>query len=46
MMCGVQYYALLRLERSLLRWRRTAIETITADRLQTVWNKLGYRVDI
>jgi hypothetical protein len=29
-------YAFLRLERSLLRWRQTAIETITADMLQTV----------
>jgi len=37
-------YAFLRLERSLLRWRRTAIETITADMLQTVWNELDYRV--
>ena len=25
---------------------RTAIETITADMLQTVWNELGYRVDV
>ena len=25
---------------------RTAIETITADMLQTVWNGLVYRVDI
>ena len=25
---------------------RTAIETITADMLQTVWNELDYRVDI
>jgi len=25
---------------------RTAIETITADMLQTVWNKLDYRVDV
>ena len=25
---------------------RTAIETITADRLQTVWNELDYRVDV
>ena len=25
---------------------RTAIETITADMLQTVWNDLDYRVDI
>jgi len=25
---------------------RTAIETITADTLQTVWNELDYRVDI
>jgi len=34
------------LVRSLLRWRRTAIETITADMLQTVWNELDYRVDV
>jgi hypothetical protein len=39
-------YAFLRLECSLLRWRRTAIETITADMLQTVWNELDYRVDV
>jgi hypothetical protein len=39
-------YEFLRLERSLLRWRRTAIETITADMLQTVWNELDYRVDV
>jgi hypothetical protein len=25
---------------------RTAIETITADMLQTVWNEIDYRVDI
>ena len=25
---------------------RTAIETITADMLQTVWNELNYRVDV
>jgi len=25
---------------------RTAIETITADMLQAVWNKLDYRVDV
>jgi len=25
---------------------RTAIETITADMLQTIWNELGYRVDV
>jgi len=25
---------------------RTAIETITADMLQTVWNQLDYRVDV
>ena len=30
----------------LLRWRQTAIETITAEMLQTVWNKLDYRVDV
>jgi len=39
-------YAFLRLERSLLRWRRTAIETITVDMIQTVWNELDYRVDV
>jgi len=39
-------YAFLRLERILLRLRRTAIETITADLLQTVWNELDYRVDV
>ena len=27
-------------------WNRTAIETITADTLQTVWNELDYRVDV
>ena len=25
---------------------RSAIETITADMLQTVWNELDYRVDV
>jgi len=25
---------------------RTAIETITADMLQTVWNEQDYRVDV
>jgi len=25
---------------------RTAIESITADMLQTVWNELDYRVDV
>jgi hypothetical protein len=25
---------------------RTAIETITADKLQTVWNELDFRVDV
>jgi len=25
---------------------RTAIKTITADMLQTIWNELDYRVDI
>ena len=25
---------------------RTAIETITTDMLQTVWNELDYRVDV
>ena len=25
---------------------RTAIETITADMLQTVWNEMYYRVDV
>ena len=27
-------------------WNRTAIETIAADMLQTVWNELDYRVDV
>jgi len=39
-------YAFFHLERSLLRWRRTAIETITADMLQTVWHELDYHVDV
>ena len=39
-------YAFLRLERSLLGWRQTAIETIIADMLQTVWKELDYRVDV
>ena len=38
--------AYLRLERSLIKWRRAAIETITADMLQTVWNELDYRVAV
>ena len=25
---------------------RTAVETITADMLQTVWNELDYHVDV
>jgi len=25
---------------------RTAIETVTADMLQTVWNEIDYRVDV
>ena len=33
-------YAFLRLERSLLRWRRTAV------RKSFVWNELDYRVDV
>jgi hypothetical protein len=33
-------YAFLRLERSLLRWRRTAV------RRRFVWNELNYRVDV
>ena len=37
-------YAFLRLE---LKVRiRTAIETTTADMLQTVWNELDYRFDV
>jgi len=39
-------FAFLRLERSLLRWRRTATETITAAMLQTAWNELDYCVDV
>jgi len=27
-------------------WIRTAIETITADMLQTIWDELDYRVDV
>jgi len=27
-------------------WIRTAIETITIDMLQTVWNELDYHVDV
>jgi len=27
-------------------WIRTAIETITTDMLQTVWNELDFRVDV
>ena len=27
-------------------WIRTAIETITTDMLQTVWNELDYHVDV
>ena len=33
-------YAFLRLKRSLLRWRRTAV------RRRFVWNELDYRVDV
>jgi len=33
-------YAFLRLERSLLRWRRTAV------RRRFVWNELNYRVNV
>ena len=33
-------YAFLRLERSLLRWRRTAV------RRRFVWNERDYRVDV
>jgi len=39
-------YEFLRLERSLLKWWRIDIETITADMLQTVWNELDYHVDV
>ena len=27
-------------------WIRTAIETITADMLHTVWNEIDYRADV
>ena len=27
-------------------WIRTAMETINADKTQTVWNELDYRVDV
>jgi len=47
LLCAVcSSYVFLRLECSLLRWRRTAIETITAGMLQIVWNELDYRVDV
>ena len=37
----------LRASKPVLKVRiRTAIETITADILQTVWNELDYRVDV
>ena len=39
-------YAFLRLERSLLRWRRKAVRRLYADMLQTVWNELDFRVDV
>jgi len=38
--CAVHSYAFLRLERSLLRWRRTAVRRLF------VWNELDYRVDV
>ena len=46
MMAVCSSSAFLRLERCLLRWRRTAIKTITVDMLQTVWNEVDYRVDV
>jgi len=47
LLCAVcSSYAFLRLDLSLLRCRRTAIETITADMVQTVWDELDYRVDV
>jgi len=39
-------YAFLRLERSLLRWRWTAVRRLHADILQTVWNELDFHVDV
>jgi len=39
-------YAFLRLERSLLRWRRPAVRRLQAEMLQTVWNDLDFRVDV
>jgi len=39
-------YAFLCLERSLLRWRRTAVRRLHADMLQTVWKELDFCVDV
>jgi len=39
-------YAFLRLESSLLRWRRTSVRRLHADMLRTVWNELDFRVDV
>jgi len=46
--CGVKVYVPL-LPASIAEVKvriRTAIETITADMLQTVWNELDYRVNV
>jgi len=40
-MCGVQYLCI-----SPLGAQFTKIDAITADMLQTVWNELGFRVDV
>jgi len=39
-------YAFLRMERTLLRWRRTVVRRLHDDVLQTVWNELDFRVDV
>jgi len=45
MMCGVQYLCFSPLGVQKVQIK-TAIETITADMLQTVWNELDYCVDV
>ena len=43
MMCGVQELCISPLG---AQFTKMAIETITADMLQTVWNELDFRVDV
>ena len=46
MMCGVQQLCISPLGAQSTKMAATAIETVTADMLQTVWNELDYRVDV